>query len=316
MTDVTTAPARPRPRTAVPLRRRGRSNGRRKAVAGYLFVAPFMALFVAMFVAPLAYALYLSLFREQLVGGTVFVGLANYGQAFSDPEFLSGIGRMARFLAFQVPIMLGLALIFALVLDGGRLGAPRLFRLGIFVPYAVPSVVAALMWGYLYGPSFGPFTQIASELDLPPPSFLSSGTMLASLANVVTWEFAGYNMLILYAALRAVPTELYEAAAVDGAGPFRTAWHIKLPLLRPALLLTLIVSVIGTFQLFNEPQILRELAPSVIGRSFTPNLYAYNLAFTDQRLNYAAAISFVLGFVILLVSSLVVFVVSRRRRDA
>jgi multiple sugar transport system permease protein len=172
------------------------------------------------------------------------------------------------------------------------------------------------MWGYLYGPSFGPFTQIASELDLPPPSFLSSGTMLASLANVVTWEFAGYNMLILYAALRAVPTELYEAAAVDGAGPFRTAWHIKLPLLRPALLLTLIFSVIGTFQLFNEPQILRELAPSVIGRSYTPNLYAYNLAFTDQRLNYAAAISFVLGFVILLVSSLVVFVASRRRRRA
>jgi multiple sugar transport system permease protein len=313
MTDLTTAPATPRPRTAAPRRR---AVGRRRPLAGYLFIAPFMALFVAMFVAPLAYALYLSLFREQLVGGTVFVGLANYGQAFSDPEFLSGIGRMARFLAFQVPIMLGLALIFALVLDSGRLGAPRLFRLGIFVPYAVPSVVAALMWGYLYGPSFGPFTQIASELDLPPPSFLSSGTMLASLANVVTWEFAGYNMLILYAALRAVPTELYEAAAVDGAGPFRTAWHIKLPLLRPALLLTLIFSVIGTFQLFNEPQILRELAPSVIGRSYTPNLYAYNLAFTDQRLNYAAAISFVLGFVILLVSSLVVFVVSRRRRGA
>ncbi len=296
--------------------RRRRSGSGRRALSGYLFIAPFMALFAAMFVAPLAYALYLSLFREQLVGGTVFVGLANYREAFSDPEFLSGIGRMARFLAFQVPIMLGLALVFALLLDSGRLGAPRVFRLGIFMPYAVPSVVAALMWGYLYGPSFGPFTQIAEEFDLPPPAFLGSGTMLASLANVVTWEFTGYNMLILYAALRAVPSELYEAAAVDGAGPFRTAWHIKLPLLRPALLLTLIFSVIGTFQLFNEPQILRELAPSVIGRSYTPNLYAYNLAFTDQRLNYAAAISFVLGFVILLVSSAVVLVASRRRRPS
>jgi len=300
----------------VPAPRRRRSGGGRRAVAGYLFIAPFMVLFAAMFVAPLAYALYLSLFREQLVGGTVFVGLANYREAFGDSEFLSGIGRMARFLAFQVPIMLGLALVFALLLDSGRLGAPRVFRLGIFMPYAVPSVVAALMWGYLYGPSFGPFTQIAEELDLPPPAFLGSGTMLASLANVVTWEFTGYNMLILYAALRAVPGELYEAAAVDGAGPFRTAWHIKLPLLRPALLLTLIFSVIGTFQLFNEPQILRELAPSVIGRSYTPNLYAYNLAFTDQRLNYAAAISFVLGFVILIVSSTVVLVASRRRRPS
>jgi multiple sugar transport system permease protein len=312
MTEAT-ATADVRTTVRVPGGRR-RKPGSRHSLTGFLFTLPFMALFLTMFIAPLLYALYLSLFREQLVGGTVFVGLANYAEAFSDPEFLSGIGRMARFLAFQVPIMLGLALVFALVLDSGRLGAPRVFRLGIFVPYAVPSVVAALMWGYLYGPSFGPFTQVAEELDLPPPAFLGSGTMLASMANVVTWEYTGYNMLILYAALRAVPTELYEAAAVDGAGPFRTAWHIKLPLLRPALLLTLIFSVIGTFQLFNEPQILRELSPSVIGRSYTPNLYAYNLAFTDQRLNYAAAISFVLGFVILLVSSTVVLVASRRRR--
>jgi multiple sugar transport system permease protein len=293
-----------------------RPRGRRTSRAGYLFIAPFMAVFIALFITPLAYALYLSLFREQLVGGTVFAGLDNYTEAFGDPQFLGGVGRMARFLVFQVPVMLGLALLFALILDSGRLRFARAIRLGIFMPYAVPSVVAALMWGYLYGPDFGPFTQIAGELGLSPPGFLTDSWMLASMANIVTWEFTGYNMIILYAALRAIPPELYEAAAVDGAGPVRTAWHIKLPLLRPALLLTLIFSVIGTFQLFNEPSILARIAPTVIGRAYTPNLYAYNLAFTEQQLNYAAAISFLLGFVILVTSYTVLLTVNRRRRRA
>ena len=96
---------------------------------------------------------------------------------------------------------------------------------------------------------------------MPVPHFLSSGWMLGSLANIVTWEFVGYNMIILYAALRAIPHELYEAAAVDGAGAWRTAWSIKLPALRPALMLTLVFSVIGSFQLFNEPNLLQRLAP-------------------------------------------------------
>ena len=122
--------------------------------------------------------------------------------------------------------------------------------------------------------------------------------MLWSIANVSTWTYTGYNMIILYAALRSIPTELYEAAAVDGAGPVRTAIHIKLPLLRPALLLCAIFSVIGSFQLFAEPQIFFDIAPAVIGKDYTPNLYVYNLAFADQRLNYAAALSFMLGVVV------------------
>jgi multiple sugar transport system permease protein len=281
---------------------------------GYLFVAPFAAVFAAMFIAPLAYALYLSLFREQLVGGTVFAGLDNYTEAIEDPAFRTGVGRMALFFVIQVPLMLALALVFALILDSGRLRRPGTFRLGFFVPYAVPSVVAALMWGYLYGPDFGPFAQLAEEVGASAPRFLSDDWMLGSLANIVTWEFTGYNMIILYAALRAIPSELYEAAAVDGAGPVRTAWHVKLPLLRPALLLTLIFSVIGTFQLFNEPQIMSQIAPNVIGRDYTPNLYAYNLAFSDQRLNYSAAISFLLGFVILVFAYATLLLLGRMRR--
>jgi multiple sugar transport system permease protein len=160
------------------------------------------------------------------------------------------------------------------------------------------------MWGYLYGAKFGPFTQLADKLGTAQPTFLTSNHLLPSIANVVTWEFAGYNMIILYAALRAIPTELYEAAELDGAGPVKVALHIKLPLLRPALGVILLFSVIGAFQLFNEPKVLQPAAGSVITPDWTPNLYAYNLAFTDQRLNYAAAVSFLLGFIILLATYL------------
>ncbi|WP_443050315.1 carbohydrate ABC transporter permease [Streptomyces sp. NBC_00286] len=294
-------------------RRDGPSPRRRSVSAGPLFVAPFLILFVLLFLAPLGYAAYLSLFQEQLIGGTVFVGLDNYVTALKDPQLLHGVGRVALFFVIQVPLMLLLALLFALALDSGLLRLARVIRLGIFVPYAVPSVVATLMWGYLYGPDFGPFAQLSRNLDLPAPAFLSEGWMLGSLANIVTWEFVGYNMIILYAALRTIPHDLYEAAAMDGAGAWRIAWSIKLPALRPALLLTLLFSVIGSFQLFNEPNLLMKIAPDVISSSYTANLYAYSLAFTGQQVNYAATVSFLLGLVIVIASYAVLLTANRRR---
>src|SRR5688572_6025806 len=292
---------------------RARREASRRAAVGYLFVAPFLVVFVAMLVVPLVYAGYLSLFREQLIGGTSFAGLDNYTRAFGDERLWQGVARVGMFFLIQLPIMLVLALAFALALDSGVLWLSRLFRLGFFVPYAVPGVVATLMWGYLYGPEFGPIAQLFEKLSLDPPNLLGSDLMLGSIANVVFWEFTGYNMILLYAALRAIPTELYEAAAVDGAGPWRTAWSVKIPALRPALLLALIFSVIGSFQLFNEPQLLQRLAPSVIDSAYTPNLYAYSLAFTSQDLNYAAAVSFLLGLVIVAVSYTVQLAANRRR---
>ena len=275
--------------------------------AGYVFVAPFLIFFLLLFLFPLGYAGYLSLFKDQLVGGTVFAGLTNYTRAIADPQLLHGVLRVGLFFLVQVPVMLLISLGVALAIDSGLLRAARLFRLGVFLPYAVPSVVAALMWGYLYGPSFGPL----AKLGFNP---LSDTLMLPSLGNVVTWEFAGYNMIILYAALRTVPAERYEAAAMDGAGPWRTAWYIKIPALRPALLLCLIFSVIGSFQLFAEPKLIQPISPTVINSSYTPNLYAYTLTFISQQANYAAAVSFLLGFVILIVSYAVLLTATRRSR--
>jgi len=301
------SPASPRPPS--PGRSR-RNHGR----YGYIFGAPFLLCFLLLFVLPLGYAAYLSLFRNQLVGGTVFAGLSNYVHAVTDGQLIAGAGRVALFFAMQVPLMLLLALLAALAIDSGVLRAARVFRLGIFIPYAIPGVVATLMWGYLYGPDFGPVAQLASKLHVAAPDFLGSTLMLPSIANIVTWEFTGYNMIVLYAALRAVPRELYEAAAVDGASAWRVAWHIKIPALRPALLLCLIFSVIGSFQLFTEPNLLQPISPTVISASYTPNLYAYSLAFISQEPDYAAAVSFLLGLVTLVVSYTVLLTARRRAR--
>ena len=285
----------------------------RAGAAGPLFVAPFLVLFLLLFLTPLGYAAYLSLFQHRLIGGTTFVGLQNYVSALKDPLLLHGVARVALFFLIQVPVMLLLALFFALALDSGLLRLAKVIRLGIFVPYAVPSVVAALMWGYLYGPSFGPVAQLGRDLHVSVPDLLGNSWMLGSLANIVTWEFVGYNMIILYAALQTVPRELYEAAAVDGAGAWRIARSIKLPALRPALTLTLLFSVIGSFQLFNEPKLLQQIAPDVIDSGYTANVYAYSLAFTGQQVNYAATVSFLLGLVIVIASYAVLLTANRRR---
>jgi multiple sugar transport system permease protein len=240
------------------------------------------------------------------------VGADNYLRAIGDPDFLGGVVRMLKFGAFQVPIMLGLALLLALVLDSGVVWFRTIFRLGFFLPYAVPAVVATLVWGYLYGPDFGPFAQLAERLGLPAPNFLSDSLVLGSMANIVTWEFTGYNMIILYAALQAVPSELRDAGAVDGARGWQVAWYIKIPLILPALFLTAVFSIIGTFQLFNEPQILQPQAPGSITESFTPNLYAYTLAFTNQQYEYSAAISFAIGAVVVVCSYVFMLVTNRR----
>jgi multiple sugar transport system permease protein len=264
----------------------------------YLFLAPFFLVFATFKIAPLLYALDLSLYREALVGGIRFVGFDNYTRALADPKFWGGVQNMLLFGALQIPVMLGLALVLALALDSGLARAATFFKLALYLPYTVPTVIAALIWGYLYGPAFGPFTQAADWLGWPRPSFLSAGAMVPSLANIVTWEYTGYNMVILYSALQAVPRELEDAAAIDGASKLQFAAYVKIPMIKPALLVTLVFSVIGTFQLFNEPQLMRALAPEIIGDHYTPNIYAYTLAFVNLDYTYAAAVSFLIGAIV------------------
>ncbi|AMM22744.1 sugar ABC transporter permease (plasmid) [Frondihabitans sp. PAMC 28766] len=280
----------------------------------YIFITPFLVFFVLMLLVPIGYALYLSLFKTQIIGGQTFVGIANYVQAFTDPKLYEGLSRIVLYLLIQVPIMLVLAIFFAFAIDSGRVKGSKFVRLAIFVPYAVPGVISTLMWGYFYGNNFGLIGQIIRAVGLTPPDLLSSRNMLGSMMNISTWQFVGYNMIIIYAALRSIPTDLYDSAEVDGAGQWRIAWSIKLPSIRSALLLCVIFSVIGSFQLFTEPSLLNALAPTVIDPSYTPTYYAYNLAFVSQEPSYAAAIAFILGFSIMIVSYVIQLTTQRRAR--
>ena len=264
-------------------------------------------------VYPLIYSFSLSLYRKQLIGGTTFIGLANYLKVIKDAYFWEGIRNVLTFGVIQIPVMLGLALIFAVILDSKPIQRLTIFRLVYFLPFAVPSVVAALMWGYFYGQSFGPIAQVATALNLKPPVFLTISGIIPAMANISTWQFTGYNMLIIYAALKTIPLELYEAARVDGASDWQIALRIRVPLVWPAVVLTLIFSVIGTLQLFNEPNVLTVVAPTVVNLHFTPNVYLYNLAFRNSQFEYSAAMAFTLAIVSGILASLVLLITRRRQ---
>lgn len=279
-------------------RQNRRSTPHKGAIA--IFGGPFAVLFLAFYIVPIGYAIWQSLQvieRDGTYGAPqqVFGGLTQYIHVFENTEFWSSIGRMLLFGVIQVPIMLGLALLFALLLDSPVVKGKKFFRLAFFAPYAVPGVIAAIMWGFLYSPNLSPFTDVTQAID-----FLSPELVLWSIANVVTWVFVGYNMLIIYSALLAIPTEVYEAARLDGAGQIRIAWSIKIPMVAPALVLTTVFSIIGTLQLLAEPQVFRSFSTAV-SSTFTPNMtiYATN---SIPNMNLAAAFSVVLALATFILS--------------
>ncbi|MGV3732645.1 MAG: carbohydrate ABC transporter permease [Microcella sp.] len=275
-----------------------------------IFLLPFGVLFTLFYLVPILYAVYQSLLtveREGTFGPAVqvFGGLTQYIQVFQNEPFWSSIGRVLLFGVVQVPIMLGLALILALLLDSPLVRGSKFFRLAFFAPYAVPSVIAAIMWGFLYSPNLSPFTAVTSQFD-----FLSAEAVLWSIANVVTWVYVGYNMLIIYSALLSIPQEIYEAARLDGAGQFRIAWAIKIPLVVPALVLTGIFSIIGTLQLLAEPQVFQSFSAAVTS-VFTPNLTIYSTA-SVPNISLAAAMSVVLALATFVLSFTVLKLTQRR----
>ncbi|TDX81016.1 multiple sugar transport system permease protein [Rathayibacter sp. PhB151] len=298
--------------STTPMRRR---RPLRPQWPAWVLLTPFLAAFVLVFAAPIVYAVVTSLFRTQLLTGTVFVGLDNYVRAVGDPKLWQGLTTVLLLLGVQVPIMLGVALGLALAIDSGRLHGMRFLRISVFLPYAVPAVVSTLIWGFMYSSRYGLIGSLNDALGLDLPDPLRADLILASIGNIVTWEFIGYNMLIFYSALRIIPRSLYEAAAIDGAGELRLIRSVKLPGIRGALLVTVVFSIIGSFQLFSEPSILQGLAPNAISSFFTPNLYAFTLSFSGQQISYASAVSILLG----LVTAAIAFAVQARtlrRTDA
>ena len=293
---------------------RRRSTSRRQSLMGWLFVGPFGIVFITMLVLPLGFALYLSLFQKAMIGGTKFVFFGNYAKAFTDPAFLDGIWFVVRFSLVLIPFQMAISLGIALMLDMLTTRLSRFSRLMIFLPYAIPTVIGALMWGFLYSKNFGPLSDIFGLFGATAPDFLSSQLIFFGLINIVTWQWAGYYMIILYAALQGIDPTLYEAARIDGASQWQMILRIKIPLVAPALVLILVFALIGTLQFFNEPQILRELAAGSIPADYTPNMYAYQQAFALANYNYGSAISFALGAVVFVF--VYVFLFATRKRGS
>lgn len=261
-----------------------RSNAaKRENRTGWAFMAPFALLFAFVFILPIGWAIYSSFFRQVVSGGGAygggelvnkFVGLENFRYVITSGDFWAGVGRVVIYTLIQVPIMIIAALALAMIIDSFVVKHISGFRLGYFLPYAIPGVVASIIWVYLYNGQISPLVKGLAALGINV-DFFADNIVLASMANITTWTFTGYNMLIFLAALQAIPHDLYEAARIDGANGWQIAMKIKLPNVRSAALLAMLLSIVGTIQLFNEPQIMQTADPG-ISKSFTPMMMAMN----------------------------------------
>ncbi|GAB3574356.1 sugar ABC transporter permease [Leifsonia lichenia] len=302
MTDIATRATRVV--AASGSRRRPNGGGPRVGTI-VAFLVPFFLPFVLFYLVPICYAIWQSFLVVRRTGGqygtsyTTFGGFEQYIQVFQNTEFWASIGRIALFGIVQVPVMLFVALIMALLLDTPLLKLKSFFRISAFMPYAVPGVIAAIMWSFLYSPQLSPIVDMLKAIGLQP-DFLGPGAVLWSAANVSTWLWTGYNMLIMFSALQSIPQELYEAAKLDGASNWAIAWQIKVPIIAPSIILTTVFSIIGTLQLYAEPAVLRQIS-SNISSTFTPNMLAYAVA-SGNNYQQAAAISVVIALITFVLS--------------
>jgi multiple sugar transport system permease protein len=258
-----------------------------------LLVAPALVLLALFTFAPAVYAAYLSLMKLHVTGGLlgtsstqVFAGLSNYEATFSDPEFWHSLTRMLLIAAIGVPSTVILATTFALCMDASRARLTTVSRLAIFLPYAVPGVIASILWGFLYLPGTSPIG--GSVIN-----YFGNRAIFFTVANVAVWGVVGFNTVVLYTALRALPRDVRQAAEIDGASEMQIALHVKLPQIAPAIGMISLFSVIGSLQLFNEPTALKPLT-NAITSTWVPLMRVYSDAFVNNNIYGGAASAFTL----------------------
>ncbi|WP_405455682.1 sugar ABC transporter permease [Streptomyces sp. NBC_00101] len=292
-TGRTAGPASPaRPRT-------GRATtGQRELGAAGVLMTPFFVLLVTVFLVPVGTAVWLSFFSDDQPGlgfgpeKTVFVGVRGYVAVLTDPTFLGGLGIVALYCLIYIPLIVIGALALALLLDSGVVRLRATAQLALFLPHAVPGIIAAIIWLYLYTPGLSPVIDLLGKADITV-DFLGVHTVVPSIVNIALWSNLGYDMVVFYAALQAVPREVIEASVVDGAGPVRTALQVKAPLVRSSIVMVAMFTLIFALQLFTEPMLLGQSTPMINSR-FSPSMYIYDAAFTRNNYGLAAAASVIL----------------------
>lgn len=304
MTHV--APPAARPRSGRPGAWR-----RRYDLGAYLFLAPDLVGTLVFAVGPVAAALALSFFSWDILTPATFVGLENYRRLlFDDPIFRQVLGNTTIYVLGSVPVRTALALLLAIILNQ-RLPASHFFRAAFYIPTITSAVAAALVWRWIYDPNFGLLNSVLYDLGVSdPPSWLSDARWaMPALIILGIWQGLGFQIVIFMAGLQGIPAHLYEAASIDGAGAWRRFRHITLPLISPTTFFVLVISVIGSYQVFDQAFILTEGGPGYATTTLV--YYIYTNAFEFFQMGYAAAIAWVM-FVIVFILTLVQFRMQQR----
>lgn len=279
----------------------------------YLYISPFFIVFAVVGLFPLLYTFYVSLHEWHLLKGQgEFVGLANFTGVLGDRFFWNSLfNTFSIFLLSAIP-QLAVALFLAAVLDQ-NLRAKTFWRMSVLLPYVVTPVAVALIFTNMFDEQYGLINTMLGNVGIDPvlwktdtlPSHLA-------LATMVNWRWTGYNALILLAAMQAVPRDIYESAAIDGAGPFRRFFSITLPSIRPTMIFVVITSTIGGLQIFAEPRLFDSVTAGGSQRQFqTTVLYLWEMAFQRQNFGRASAIAWILFLIIVLVG-VINFLISKK----
>jgi multiple sugar transport system permease protein len=270
-----------------------RSRDPRSSRLAVVFTGPFFVLFVLFLFWPVLSALRTSLFDESLVGGSSWAGLSNYTELLNDPDFWWAMWHTALFTLLSVPplvlLPLGLALLVSRV---SRL--QWLFRAAFFAPFVLPVSVVVLIWNWLYQPGFGLINSYLTSLGFSEVNWLGQpGVAMVSAVIVTVWWTFGFNFVLYLAGLQEVPRELYEAAAVDGATPGQQMRRITLPLLSSTIVLVTVLQLIASLKIFDQVYLLQLGGPGPENSTRPAIQYIYEAGFTQYRIGYASAMSFV-----------------------
>ena len=299
MTENTsiTPPARS---SGTPFRPRPSRLLRHEARMAYTFISPAMILFLIFTVAPVFFAFYLSFTNYDILSPTRWVGLANYERLLTDELFRRGVLNVAFYALIFVPCMITLALSLALALNRPMPGM-AFFRTLFYVPAVTSSIAAATVWSWMFQKNYGVINQGLAVFGIQGPNWLaSSDTAMYAIVIVTLWQGLGGNIIIYLAGLSGVPRYLYEAAALDGANAWQQFRFITIPALRTTTFFVLFMSLIGSFQLFDQAYVMTQGGP---GYATTTAVYQiYSNGFSQLRMGYASAQAFVLALAILVVS--------------
>ncbi|MDE0080763.1 MAG: sugar ABC transporter permease [Caldilineaceae bacterium] len=273
-----------------------------RRLAPYLFISPFYILFVVFALGPLIAALYFSMIKWPGTGPMTFLGLANYLELFEDEIFLKSLGNTTYYAIGAVFVILPVALFLALLINAAVVRAKSLFRIAFILPVLTSTVAATIMFLLMFEHQYGLFNVALEAVGLNALMWLDEELVKLSVLLVAAWRYTGLNMLYFLAGLQSIPTDVYEAASVDGAGRWTTFWQITLPLLRPVSLFVVVVTIIGSFQFFAEPLLLAGGGPN--NASLTIANYLYRVGFSYLRMGYASAIGYVMAVIIFILTLL------------